>query len=170
MRPFPRRPSPQVIARLEQRLRALLRHAEQHYGCRFPTPELNFDLVGTTAGRAYPKCFRIAVNTVLLEENLEEYLRDTLAHELAHLLTLRIHGPQVRPHGQEWRAVMRLFGVTPKRTHSYDVTTAQIRRLRRYTYRCTCRTYELTSVRHRRAAEGRSTYRCRHCGAELVPA
>gem|GEM_PF-2987471 len=45
---------------------------------------------------------------------------------------------------------MTLFGVAPERCHNYRVEGLQTRRLRRYDYRCACRTHQLTSTQDNR--------------------
>lgn len=36
-----------------------------------------------------------------------------LCHELAHIAAYTLHGPTIRPHGPEWRALMIAAGFTP---------------------------------------------------------
>jgi predicted SprT family Zn-dependent metalloprotease len=37
-----------------------------------------------------------------------------LCHELAHLAARERHGDRIRPHGPEWKALMRAAGYEPK--------------------------------------------------------
>jgi SprT protein len=87
-------------------------------------------------------------------------------HETAHLVVFRLFGPGMQPHGREWRAIMGLFGAEPTRCHDYDVDGLQARQLRRYHYRCACRSHQVTSIRHNRIMRGQ-TYLCRRCGGVL---
>jgi len=41
-------------------------------------------------------------------------LREVLCHELAHAACWRSHGPMVRPHGSEWKSLMRRAGFEPR--------------------------------------------------------
>ncbi len=41
-------------------------------------------------------------------------LRDTLLHELAHILTWLWFGTRAKPHGREWQEICRILGTTPQ--------------------------------------------------------
>lgn len=151
------------------RSQALLHRAEHHFARRIPTPEIRFDLRGRAAGLARlgpGRAGLLRYNARLLADNAAEFLAQTVAHEVAHLVAFHLHGPRIRPHGPEWRAVMRLFGVPAGRCHRFPVDQPY-RRLTRHLYHCPCRTHELTSIRHNRAQRG-LRYLCRSCGQPLV--
>lgn len=157
--------------RASARSRELLRLAERHYARPMPKPEIGFDLRGQAAGQARlipGGRSRIRYNPVLLRENPDAFLAQTVAHEVAHLVAFERFGSRIRPHGPEWQAVMRLFGAEPRRCHDFDVERATRRRLTRHAYHCACRTHQLTSVRHNRARRGQ-TYLCRTCRQPLAP-
>ncbi len=157
--------------RVVARSRALLKMAESHYGRPIPAPEIRFDLRGQAAGQARIAPGRISLlryNPALLAANVKDFLVQTVAHEVAHLVAFEVFGRHIRPHGVEWQAVMRLFGVPPQRCHSYVATESDRRRLARHTYHCGCRTHELSSIRHNRIAKGQQ-YLCRACGQPLRP-
>lgn len=142
-------------------------------GIDIPPVRLRFDLRGTTAGQAIlrdPRQPEIRLNAQLLAENGAEFLNRTIPHEVAHLAAYYRKGrrPQ-RPHGPEWQALMQSFGLVPERCHRYDVSRARVRRLITHTYRCACRTHELSSIRHNRIGRGETRYHCRSCGQELRP-
>jgi len=44
---------------------------------------------------------------------LKDYLDEVICHELAHVVTVHQHGPSSRPHGEEWRNLVRLAGYEP---------------------------------------------------------
>jgi predicted SprT family Zn-dependent metalloprotease len=46
--------------------------------------------------------------------------REILCHELAHAAASRIHGRCVRPHGHEWRELMREAGYEPRARRVYQ--------------------------------------------------
>jgi SprT protein len=151
--------------------RLLLAQAAEHYGISSPVVEIRFDLRGKSAGMAShgaAEGMRIRYNRVLLEENGEDFLRRTVPHEVAHLITRLVFGPRCRPHGEEWRRVMRFFGADTSRCHGYDTSRARARTLREYPYVCGCRDHSLTSIRHNRARRGQR-YLCRACGGALKP-
>jgi SprT protein len=163
----------ETVADLQQRARALtaelLAQAAHHFGVAFPAPTLRFDLRGKTAGQARTRDGRaceIRYNLALLARHPEDFLARTVPHETAHLVAFRLCGPRVKPHGHEWEAIMRLFGAEPSRCHNYDIAGLQTRRLRRFAYRCDCRSHQLTSIRHKRILAGQ-VYLCRQCGKPL---
>ena len=168
---FPKPPlSTQVLEGLVRRRAAdLLERAARHFRTAIAPGEIRFDLRGKGAGqfrsRDGVRC-EIRFNADLLARNGEDFLARTVPHETAHLVVFRLFGPRASPHGAEWRAVMRLFGAEPSRCHDYDVEGLQTRRLRRYHYRCGCRSHQLTSIRHNRVIQGQ-TYHCRSCGELL---
>ncbi|MES9873693.1 MAG: SprT-like domain-containing protein [Candidatus Sedimenticola sp. 6PFRAG7] len=149
----------------------LLNKARDHYDHPMPLVEIRFDLKGTTAGQArmWP-CTSplIRFNSQLLEANPETFLERTVPHEVAHLVTCTLHGNRIKPHGEEWKAVMSLFGAEASRCHSYDTSQTQQRRLQCFDYRCDCRSHELTSIRHNRVQQGQRYY-CKSCRQILVP-
>ena len=157
--------------RVRERTLRLL--AEASVWLRIPPPKasIRFDLRGRSAGQARlasrePALIRY--NSALLLANPEDFLGSTVPHEVAHLAAFARHGPLIRPHGAEWEAIMRHFGVEPKRCHAYDVTGLKTRALRELDYHCTCRDHRLTSIRHHRVLAGQ-TYICRQCGSPLRP-
>jgi SprT protein len=129
------------------------------------------------AGLAFGNDHRIALNEVLLRENPEPMLRDTVAHEFAHIvvwwryLEAKKLDPDTTPpsaHGEEWQAVMRdMFAVDPRRCHRFDTSNTGARVQRRWEYRCGCQSHMLTTAKHRRAQSGTS-YVCHDCKGELA--
>jgi SprT protein len=166
-------PEPDLALRREAiaRGRRLLALAERHFRCPIPTPEVRFDLRGQAAGQARlaaGQAGQIRYNDRLLRDNPAEFLAQTVAHEVAHLVAYRVFGPRIRPHGREWRAVMALFGAPPQRCHRFAVARDATRRLPRPPSHCACRTHALTSIRHNRVQRGQRYY-CRACGQALRP-
>jgi len=156
-------------ASLESRLRvaveACYRHAEIHFRRRFERPRLGFNLRGMAAGVAHTAGNAIRFNRALLERNIEDFLDNTVPHEVSHLIAHRLHGPRIAPHGVEWAAIMReVFGLEPRRCHHYDVRPGMSAA---YRYRCGCPDgHTLGTRRHRSALRGRR-YHCRRCRQPL---
>ncbi len=161
---------------LQREAKALTERLLANAGNRFPRApgpvQVRFDLTGKTAGmvlfphRGTPV---IRYNAVLLEENGDHFLNRTVPHEVAHIVARRQFGKRIRPHGKEWREVMRLFNAESSRCHNYDTTRSSRRQMKRFTYRCTCQTHQLSSVRHNRVLRGQ-TYLCVSCKQPLVAA
>lgn len=115
----------------------------------------------TRAGAAFPLRHHIDLNPRLLARE-PRVCHEVFAHELAHLVVHADHGLAVRPHGPEWRALMRAAGFEPRVRHDLDVRGLQRRRRWLYLYLCTgCS----ESWFGRRARPGRP---CPHCGPGRV--
>ncbi|RAH38811.1 SprT-like domain-containing protein [Halomonas sp. SL1] len=167
-------PDPHWLAGLDAEAgRAALRErVEAAYAlCRevhpaLPRPGVWLDLRGRSAGQAHFGRGGLRFNPVLFDENRHAFLVEVVPHEMAHWLVHHLEGgPQARPHGHEWRTVMRrLFGLAPRTTHRFDTGRASPAPHR---YRCGCREHAFTARRHDLARSGRA-YRCRHCAETLV--
>jgi SprT protein len=150
---------------LHAAVEACYRRAEKFYRCRFERPRLTFDLRGMAAAVALTAANTIRINRALLAHNLQDFLDETVPHEVSHLLAHCLHGPHIAPHGAEWAAIMRtVFGREPRRCHDYDVRPGLVRA---YRYRCGCpEGHTLGTRRHRSAQRGRR-YHCRRCHQPL---
>jgi SprT protein len=130
---------------------------------------VRFDLRGKAAGMArfHPggSC-TIRYNKTMLAENGQAFIEQTVPHEVAHLVARVVHGHHIRPHGDEWRSIMRLFGAKPIRCHNFTVTQTSRREMRYFPYRCACSEHQLSAIRHHRTLAG-TTYFCRRCGSPL---
>lgn len=157
-----------LISRITRRTAELLRRAAPL--CRPPSPQIRFDLRGQTAGQALWNgrgSTTLRFNLAFARAHGEAYIRETVTHEVAHLVTMARHG-RVRPHGPEWREVMRYLGVAePRRCHDYHLPEAEARRQRLWPYVCACRRHELSTTRHNRVQRRAARYHCRHCGTRL---
>ncbi len=135
-----------------------------------PVP-VTFDLSGTAAGmyRVRRGESVIRYNPYIFAKYFEDGLSVTVPHEVAHYVTDRLYGLRnIRAHGSEWKAVMRSLGAEPRITGRYDLTGVPVRRQRRFSYRCECRTHELSARRHNKIRRGEANYLCRRCGAHIV--
>jgi SprT protein len=169
--PFSRTASVPVPAELR---RACLARVAQlvallgRQGYPMPAPSVSFDLRGRTAGQAHVDEHHVRLNAVLLIENPEAMVRETVGHEIAHLAAARRHGPAVRAHGAEWEAVMRLIGLEPQARHRFDTRRAAVvKAVHRWDCQCP-QPHWLTPRRHRTALE--RGYRCLRCRADMSDA
>ena len=165
-------PLDRLIPLARSRTQALLDEAGRHFGLKPPPVAIRFDLRGRGAGQVRRQAggiWLVRYNPALLERHGEDFLARTVPHEVAHILAFRLHGLGIQPHGPEWRAMMRLFGVPPERCHDFDVSGLQTRTLNRYPYQCGCRSHLLTSIRHHRILRGQR-YLCGTCGQALEQA
>lgn len=93
--------------------------------------------------------------------------RDTVIHEVCHLVAHHLHGPAVPHHGREWRALMVKAGGKP-RARSKSIEGADFLRGRnRVTYWCGCRTHAVTTSRAAKIERG-FIFVCTRCQGELT--
>lgn len=130
-------------------------------------PRINFKLKGTTAGEALAG-ERVRINFVLLRENPIYFHFQTLPHEIAHIAKSQ-RGIPGRPHGPEWKAIMREMNAEPLVTHRLD--TSNVERYRRglFPYICGCgRKHELDADQHGSAQIHGARYQCPSCTGDLA--
>ena len=154
-------------ARVRELSADLVARARQQWPKRkIPDVKVEFGLRGHTAGDADLRTSITRYNADLLDRYGDEFIDEIVPHEVAHIVVGAVFG-RVKPHGQEWKAVMRFFGVEPRRTHGFQTTPA--RQTRRFRYRCRCADpHQLTKRAHLRIRRGTAEYRCRICKELLV--
>lgn len=89
-----------------------------------------------------------------------DLLLEVLCHEAAHAAAHEIHGAGTRPHGREWRALMRVAGYPPRaRLGASALDALHASRARRVLWRHVC------PVCHARRDAGRPVrqWRCAAC-------
>jgi SprT protein len=139
-------------------------------------PDIRYDLKGCTAGQAhygkYQEDAYIRLNSSIFKDNTDKFVERTVPHEVAHLLAryyfLKMGIYKIKPHGKEWRNIMKILGVNNiTRCHSYTIKEDQRKRQQRYSYKCNCKTFALSSTRHNRILKGKC-YICTDCRNKLV--
>jgi len=159
----------------------LVRVASEHYDQHFADIDVRFDLLGKAAGmyRVKKQRYRfsfttqyeryIRFNPWLFAKYPEDSWHNTIPHEVAHYIAdCRFGLSNIRPHGQQWQAIMADFGAEPLVTANYDLSDIPTRQFKQYSYRCDCREVRLTAIRHRRVINGQQQYRCKDCLQTLV--
>jgi SprT protein len=148
------------------------------YSHSFAEIDVVFDLKGRTAGMY--RCYRqqgwftqkrrqIRFNPWLFAKYPEDSWSNTIPHEVAHYIADCRYGLQnIKPHGEEWRQIMRELGAVPSVRANYDLAGIPTRRIQRYGYQCACRAVELTIYRHKKVQQGVQQYVCRDCSQTLV--
>jgi len=64
-------------------------------------------------GLCTPAQTRLRIASFLLEAP-SSLLNEVLCHEAAHAAVYELHGRHVRPHGSEWKDLMKLAGYIPR--------------------------------------------------------
>jgi len=129
-----------------------------------------FDLKGRASGMYRVRgCQRvIRYNPWIFASYYDDCLASTVPHEVAHYLSDVVFGLRnIRPHGREWKALMKAFGADASVTASYSLEGVPLRRTAKFRYYCACDQHFLGTQRHRRIVSGRTSYRCRRCGETL---
>ena len=164
-------------------VRRYIAMAEGLYGRSFAAVDVCFDLRGRAAGM-----YKVISRPLLLESSLikqpqrcirfnpwlfakypEDNWQNTIPHEVAHYISdCRFNLAKIKPHGQEWRQIMRDFGAEPTVRGSYELDGIPVRQTKRFEYRCDCRQVALSSYRHKQIQSGKQQYLCRNCRQVLV--
>jgi len=163
--------SPALQERVIKKTHTLLIIASEYFQRSFPTIPVLFDLTGKAVGMYRIKAGQrvIRYNPYVFTKYFEDNFSETIPHEVAHYVTDILYGfSKTRPHGNEWKSVMQVFGVEATRTANYDLTGLPVRNFQTYVYHCGCQNYELTSRRHNKILRGTGHYSCRDCGGKLL--
>jgi len=159
----------QLQSKVTERTQHLLQFAESHFNLSIEAPLIRFDLKGKTAGMIlFPRrgSCTIRYNLPLLNRYGEAFINATVPHEVSHLIARTLHGPKIKPHGIEWKEIMKLFHASPNRCHNSNTEQSEGRNMRYFDYRCDCRSHQLSAIRHNRIQNG-VIYLCQKCGTKL---
>ena len=161
------------LTAIEERVSHCLGLAEKKFQRKIPSPQLKFDLRGAAAGqfRGSKDQTVLRFNSQLFSLYFDDNLEHTVPHEVAHYVVFQlfIRGrlrSRVRPHGNEWKAVMYLFGVPAEVRHQYDVSQIPVRRERRVLYQCGCQEHRIAMRTHRKILQGQQRA-CTRCNQKL---
>ena len=151
---------------VQRQLAKDLDKANHYFNKAFSAPTVSYNVRGLKAGVAYLQQNEIRLNPILLEENGDEFIRQVVPHELAHLLVYQQFG-RVQAHGKEWKMMMeQVLGVPAELYHCFDTKSVQGER---FPYRCGCQTHALSIRRHNAILRKNRRYLCRKCGETLHP-
>lgn len=139
---------------------------------------INFSLKGRSAGMYRVRRNRrrwsvqqyreIRYNPYIFSKYFEDNFTTTIPHEVAHYISDVIYGlKNIRPHGKEWREIMRYFGADASVTANFDLSGIPLKQQTYFTYQCACREHELTSIRHNKIKKYRYQYLCNYCKCVL---
>ena len=145
--------------------------AEKVFGRNFPIPAVLYDVKGCVAGYyTGPARNSIRINPILFQENQEDYLQNTIPHEIGHLVTDHICiNFRHKPHGPEWKSVMVQLGLPPIVCHNYDTSSvaSRPRQTQKFTYECSCGPiHKIGKNKHTKVLKGQIR-RCLRCHEQI---
>lgn len=129
---------------------------------------IKFEKRGRVSGTALSSRNELDFNIILASENEEEFLKQTVPHEIAHLVADQKFKKRCI-HGREWKMVMNVFGLEARRCHNYNTSNAVIRKTEKFSYSCGCGNgYHTVGKKiHGKISNG-SRYTCGRCKQVLV--
>lgn len=139
----------------------------------FALPDPNFTITWEwsnrmTSTRGYARCAQrfIKFSRPLFERSKIEGRKRCVVHETCHILAHELFGPQIKPHGSEWKDLMIFCGEKPLRCHSVN-RTGLYRPQTRVAAFCGCKgIHWITKNRSTRMKKGQN-YICNKCKATL---
>lgn len=74
-------------------------------------------------GEAWIRKRLIVISTLLWKSSSNRNRRDTIIHETCHIIVYYIYGsgPEIKPHGEEWKLCMELAGCEPVPTGELEI-------------------------------------------------
>ena len=147
--------------------------AEKFFGRSLTRCKVTFTTC-SPLGYYNPNDHSLNFNPLYFSQNIEEFLRVVVPHEVAHatdklVYGIRYSGSKQIHHGKSWSYIMTAVYKLPadrccKLGDDYEKPIQRIRN--HFTYKCNCRTHSVSSVVHNRIGKGMA-YRCSKCGCML---
>jgi len=131
-------------------------------------PEIEFFSKSAVSGKAYYDLHKVTFNEILALENPETFM-NTIAHEIAHLITHQVYPYAKQHHGPEFRSVMKVMGYVPNTYHTYNVESVSTRRVKtRFVYLCkSCgMEHRIAKPTHNKIQVLNTLYKCK-CGGYI---
>jgi len=176
-----KQPFKYLVNDIDKKIKSLSKIVENHYGKgTAPKISISFDLnrVNVLGSCKYNDdgSSLLKLNPDLLNEMKEVYIDNVVTHEFAHACVRKYlgyykNGRKIMPHGTEFKAFCRTFGISGGATTNIasnsKTLTENKKRLNRYTYVCNCREHEVSLIKHNRMKKG-DHYGCSLCGGKLI--
>ena len=149
---------------------AYIEQAIKLYNIKNKPLDIVFNLKGRTSGMyrvnyhlgRYSR--EIRYNPYIFSKYFEDSFNSTVPHEVAHFISDIIYGlNNIKPHGEEWKAIMLDFDADAAVTANYDLSGIPQKKLSLFTYHCSCREHQLSSIRHNKINKKRFKYYCNYC-------
>lgn len=148
---------------------------EQLYKTKFSVPvQIKYDIDSARlGGQANANGFFIRLNPAFLTKYKDEYIKQTVVHEVAHLGCHQVYhidnGMHINAHGPEWKNMMVRLGADPSRCHTYQADEGQGRQQPKFGYVCGCcnKPIAVGPKIHKKIARG-AQYTTKCCKSPLV--
>ena len=105
---------------LKQHARTYIKLAEKRFNRLFNVPQIEIiDMGSYAAGTAIFIPWIVQIDEGVLKQNPEAVLKNTLPHEIAHLIDMKLNlynyvtMKRIPYHGYGWKTIMKLFNCKP---------------------------------------------------------
>jgi SprT protein len=162
--------------RVIQRTHAYIDQAGQLFDLDKYPLTISFDLKGRCAGMYRVKKSKrtfslsstykreIRYNSFIFSKYFDDNYNNTIPHEVAHYVCDIVYGlKNIKPHGKEWKEIMRYFGADTSVTANYELSGIPLKKQKLFTYQCACREHQLSSIRHNKISKNLCQYLCNSC-------
>lgn len=156
----------QVLKDFTDAIHACLKLASETYNVDLSpdTVTIENNIKGDVAGQAWRKVYgkyRLRFNLEAIEKHNEEMTKDTIPHEVAHLVCYA--RPELgKNHDDGWKRVCRRLGGDDSRLHDMVLTPAKIKDIIRFEYNVLGHPVMLGPRQHKAVQDGSKSYTCRH--------
>lgn len=134
---------------------------------RIKVPTLRYDINSARLGGYAIGGHTVRLNPVFLNAHTDEYIKDTVGHEMAHIFVRQIYGNGPKSHGYEWKRMMSTLGLVASRCHDMEVPEGvKVGKPKmKYNYTCSvCRDNIVVGPKHHAGLQkGRSLFHAQ-CG------
>lgn len=129
-------------------------------------PSVGWFHKGSHAGKALRYKNVVEFNAVLAAENSHTF-DDTVIHEVAHRVVFNVF-PFAKPHGPEFKKVMRALGGSGNTFHHFDTSSVKTSR-KNHKYTCSCGLSHMVGTRRHNCIQSKSAiYFCKKCNSDLT--
>lgn len=166
--------SEELKRKIEDKVLECIEKAANHLpNLNWTIPEISYNLKSIRVSGRYINSIKTLVfNPLFINQNPENYILQTVPHEVAHYIT-RVINPFAKSHGNDWKRVMRFLGVEPKRcwdSNEYD--SSEIKKSKgikdtKYSYKCLCKVHLVSKIIHGKMQRGQIR-RCVYCKTKLI--
>lgn len=131
--------------------------AAEKFGIDMDDVVIDFNAKGQVSAYAYYQngVYGLSFNPEAVEKYTEDMIKDTIPHEVAHLVGFKTIKYGIKGHNKNWKAATRMLGGSGERCHTYKLTPARKRTIHRYLYTTPSGvTIQTTAQKHNKIQSG----------------